>query len=311
MSTSLQQYDEAASRYTQAFAAFSRQYAAMNIAPQRSRAVTSKMDKWLFLGLLLTLIGAIVVSASHTIPVFVGKNTGVIPVLLALATFTMVECGIVTYAFFQIRRSDISREITHVKKLSRRGLLFIMVIALAANVKYVLTPSAEALTVGGQLTVWQVVEATIFIAVAFSAPIIAYISGELLAIVSMYEANSQKRLDEQYALDLSQWNDELVVAWKRDQKNWGVKVSIAAAPMLEDMSAVRPSADTDGQTGQHGYGTGYNRNSDARNKVREYLASTPSAADMPVRELATVVGVGKTVAAEVIREWKQDKGQSS
>lgn len=44
---------------------------------------------------------------------------------------------------------------------------------------------------------------------------------------------------------------------------------------------------------------GGNSASDARAKVRDYLAAHPEAATMSVRELAAAAGVGKTVAAEV------------
>lgn len=45
---------------------------------------------------------------------------------------------------------------------------------------------------------------------------------------------------------------------------------------------------------------------DARTKVRKYLNDNPDAVSMTVRELASTVGVGKSIAAEELARWKQE-----
>lgn len=47
----------------------------------------------------------------------------------------------------------------------------------------------------------------------------------------------------------------------------------------------------------------------ARSKVQAYLKDHPEAASMSARDLASVVGVGKSIAAEEKAKWKQEHGQ--
>lgn len=47
------------------------------------------------------------------------------------------------------------------------------------------------------------------------------------------------------------------------------------------------------------------KRTDARTRVLDYLQQNADAVDMTVRELAERTGVGKSVAAEVLREFKQ------
>lgn len=49
---------------------------------------------------------------------------------------------------------------------------------------------------------------------------------------------------------------------------------------------------------------GNGRNLDARQTVRDYLNGHPDAAELSVRQLASVTGTSKTIAAEILAEWK-------
>lgn len=64
--------------------------------------------------------------------------------------------------------------------------------------------------------------------------------------------------------------------------------------------------DADGQVDGrgHGYGQGYTKQTDARTRVWTYLEENPTAVSLKVRELAERTGVGKSVAAEVLRDFK-------
>lgn len=68
--------------------------------------------------------------------------------------------------------------------------------------------------------------------------------------------------------------------------------------------------DADGQAdrllsaGQQRTGSGYARASDARERVKAYLAAHPEAMGRPVREVAEAVGVGKTVTGDVMKEMR-------
>lgn len=108
--------------------------------------------------------------------------------------------------------------------------------------------------------------------------------------------------------ELSSEERRWLVTRERSGAEWwdasALQVSFAqpseGVPLL---SAVRPQADN----GQHGYGSGYVRAADARTQVREYLDANPDAAALTVRDLASAIGVGKTVTSEVLREWKAQR----
>lgn len=93
--------------------------------------------------------------------------------------------------------------------------------------------------------------------------------------------------------------------------------SLVASHSAKVLSDVRPSvrelpettnsgqvADVTADNSAHGNGHGYARKVDARAKVRSLLETDPNARSLSVRALAEASEVGKTVAAEVLNEWK-------
>ena len=56
----------------------------------------------------------------------------------------------------------------------------------------------------------------------------------------------------------------------------------------------------------HGTGQGYSKNMSAREIARAYIEANPDALKLSVRQFADAAGLGKTVAAEVMREYNQE-----
>lgn len=54
----------------------------------------------------------------------------------------------------------------------------------------------------------------------------------------------------------------------------------------------------------HGTGQGYSKNMSARDVARQFIEDNPDALDLSVRQFADAAGIGKTVAAEVMGEYK-------
>ena len=64
--------------------------------------------------------------------------------------------------------------------------------------------------------------------------------------------------------------------------------------------------------GQHPVsGGGYSKNMSARDVARAYIEANPDALNMSVRQFASAAGIGKTVAAEVMREYNQETFSSN
>jgi len=87
---------------------------------------------------------------------------------------------------------------------------------------------------------------------------------------------------------------------------------LAAINPVENTSEVTKEPVRNGQLADgHGHGQGYGRNPKARDKVLTYLSENPSATGLSVRELAAASGVGKSVAAVVLSEYRERKDSSN
>jgi len=61
----------------------------------------------------------------------------------------------------------------------------------------------------------------------------------------------------------------------------------------------------------HGTGQGYSKNMSAREIARAYIEANPDALKLSVRQFADAAGLGKTVAAEVMAEYREEAFSSN
>jgi hypothetical protein len=187
--------------------------------------------------------------------------------------------------------------------LINRGMWLAFAVAVGANLHATL--KAQGLD-------WQPLNVGIFVLVAISAPVLAFISGDVAGMLSAVDAHRQRRADTEYDRIMAEWQEDLNSSWAREKSKWGVRIEVSAVrPQVTDTDGQTPllsatDADTDGRG--HGYGQGYSKRTDARDRVRQHLEQFPDDLTLPVRELAEKVGVGKTIAAEVRREMQQSSG---
>mgnify|MGYP001188999109 CR=1 FL=1 len=97
-----------------------------------------------------------------------------------------------------------------------------------------------------------------------------------------------------------------------------LQTSVATASSVVSVSAPDSARTHEGgqrssaaHDGRHGSGQGYSKNMSARDVARAYIEANPDALNMSVRQLAAEVGIGKTVAAEVMREYNQETFSSN
>lgn len=296
----IEQYQEYQDRFKAAYETFVATYSLQNPPPERPIAVTSRTDKWLMAGFVLALIGAIIVSASHTIPVFVGENASVAGLAVAIAAFMMIESGIVTYSFFLVRRGNAQVEMNKVRKYAGWGLAFIVFIALATNVKYVLTVGGFESKADNAVTIWQIFEVAIAIMVGISAPIVAYISGEILAITSMYEASKQQRLDAEHKEEMAIWHEHLNRAWAVQKTRFGAKIEVTPVPIAA--KTTEPAKSTLGHT----------KVQDAAQKAWEFLMQNGGhPKDKSGVEVAEMLGIGKSTYFAMRKKYEEEKNNAS
>lgn len=282
----LTQYDDFAVQHNRAFEAFSTIYAKKNPPPSYPRVDRSD---WYIALIVLILVGAsVVVSGSRTIPEFGGG-------LVGWAAFAMLELGIIAFAFLRTKSNANSDTIKSVSRWTNFGLVLAFIVAVGANVHATLTEHGIVLS--------ENINTIITVFLAISAPTLALISGDILAIQFLRARNAKQRADEEYRTALSGWQEGLNRSWASQQKKWGVRVDVSRPQQVSQGqlvdSTVSPgvpeSVPGDSNQGQ---------SVDKRDKVRDILDNDPDAWDMSVRELADRAGVSKSLAGRVKKEYQ-------
>lgn len=285
-------YGQYADKHNAAYSAFRRTYEQQTPPPIHIQATR---DSLFVPAALVVIIGAsVIVSGSRTIGEFGGGFIGV-------AAFFMLEMSIVAYAFFTVRRSYTDALLANSRKLAGRGLKVAFVVAMAANVHNVLQTRGAMIDSN--------LNTLINVGVAISAPVLAWISGDILAIETMANASRTRKADEDYRTRLAEWTAGLNGAWELQKAKWRIRLDdqqvTISMPVQPQLSAVRPlgnEADTDSG---HATGQGYSKAPDARTKAHEYISANPESIALPAREFAELVGIGKSTAAEVLKAYRK------
>ena len=264
------------------YAAYRSMYETTNPPPKQT--VIQRESVFVPVALCIMIIASVLVSGSRTVIEFGGGLVGV-------SAFVMLEGAIVTYAFFRTRLNFDDSRMESVRKLANRGLGLAFTVAVAANVHSVIR--------GAGIETPSVVTITILILVAISAPTLAFISGDIMALELMRNSYRARKLDEAYSVSLDAWTEGLRQAWGRDKSRMVGKfepIVVQAIPMEIPMENTgnTPSKSTLGHT----------KKPDARKRVIEYLTEHPEAFQSNPLEIAAHLEVGKSTVYAVIKEMK-------
>lgn len=293
-------YDEMQARAELAYLAFSKQYAIENPPPERAALRRDVVSLAIVFSLVVVMIAGVVVSSSRTIEEFgTGGNQTV-----GVSAFVMLEGGLVAYAFFRARRSAAEgrERVGNARRLATIGLTLAFVSALAANIHAVMKASPEAVVV-------PFIETLIGLLVAVSAPTLAFISADVLAIELMSGDVRQRAADAEHDRLMNDWRAALRDEWQRRQRTMGVswKVERASdqtsertdrqtAPALpvSDQTDRQTAALPAGQTVSGHYG--YTRTPGGQAAVIEYLKANPGSEKLSARDIAKLTGVSPDTA---------------
>jgi hypothetical protein len=295
------QYNDYAERYNAAYDSFSKMYAKQNPPPPKPAPL--KTDVGTRRAIAFMVVASVIVSGSRTIVEFAGQDPDPANLFVGIAAFAMIELGIVFYAYLRSKNNfDASRR-ENIGRLLTWGVRLAFLIAVVANVH----ASAKA---AGFTS--DTIELVIAIMLGVSAPTLALISGDALAMEVVNAEAVERRQYVEYDAIYGSWQVGLNAAWERQRASFKLAKKFDAASALSASVSGSGQADSDRTDGQrtlpdrsgHGYGQGYSRTGGAREKVDAYLQDNPEALTLPVRQLAEVVGVGKTVAADALRAAK-------
>lgn len=265
-------------------ARFERLYSRTHPAP---RAASAGWVRWALVGIVAA---SVVVSTSHTIPAFLSTidegatETG--RAVIATATLVMVELGMLAFAYLYTRmRGEGSRQ--SVMRNLRRGLLLTFILAVGANLYNVLEPRFE------QYGWWTVASFIVLATVAASAPTLAYITGEVAALMGIAAERETTQAWEAYAAQRE-------TVWQRESAKFVRSTTRDETPVRVERAAPQrlpPPA-------PEPVGSGVQR-------ALDYLAENPEAIRLTVRNLATAAGTYKEAASEAKKIWNARTAQPS
>lgn len=214
----LLQYDEFAIRHNAAMAAFKTMHEARHPLPVKEEISRDVVSLIIIVALAIVMVAAVIVSSSRTIDEFGGGAIGA-------TAFVMVEGGIMAYAFFRARRNASKTRLQNTIKWATAGLILTFIVGLGANT------DASLRHQGVTLPTW--VNTMIHLLVAVSAPTLAFISSDVLAIELMATDIKRREADENHKTALENWWNDFNRAWSSNQKNWGVRVEIEQPKRIE------------------------------------------------------------------------------
>jgi len=251
----------------------------------------SVFPRWVRWAVMAMFASAAIISGVHTVPtvyatIEASKVAPWVHEAAALASFVAVELAILLSAYL----------LKHNPWLGWMLLIITSVVASIANLQSSLS------AMNGKDGWTQLVAITVGIA----APLIVLASGKLLVNIFNGERSVNGRAEERFRDECRAFDAEVLSAFEKFSKSKKASVllptmSASVQPQLPSASAQLSVADTR----THGHGQGYGRTTDAREQVRTYLAEHPAAIAMSSRQLADLLGVGKTTVGEELKAARQ------
>lgn len=287
-------YDELVARHNAAYAAHVEMWRAKH--PEPVYQEPERSDGLVLAALVVMALAAVIVSGSRTVLEFGGGAVGI-------AAFVMIELGLIGSAYITARRNYSERRHRWAQSLAWLGMALAFCVAVAANVHAVVRgPDAEPTGEGFDLI--------IRIVLGFSAPLLALVSGELLATEVVARSSRERKARVMYDTAKAQWQTECNRAFEQQKARLGVRVEVqresVSAPRLHTSGVSVLSEQTaDRQTTRTGYG--HNRTSDGQARVVEYLNANPEAVGLTLRELGMLAGVNKDTASAGRRRWQTER----
>ncbi len=265
--------------------------------PPPERQIYAADNRLLYFVLSAMVIASVIVSAYHTIPIFIGDDLTVITFIVAVAVFIMVELAIVSLTYINIKKSyelDPTKH-TDVLKWLRAGLGLVFTVAIGANV-YSTTRAVGFVS--------PEVDLFISIIVGLSAPVMAFVSGEVLAMTTVDGHHRQHALDAEYDVKMVEYQDEFLKAWDARKSKIMGSVTVSKEPSehvpspsigISNGNHMLPSAST----------VGHKKAPDAAERVRKYYSDNPEALELSPLEVSQVLGIGKSTVYNVRNEMKK------
>jgi hypothetical protein len=311
MSDSIQQHIDNIQQQVQVaeagYEAFRSMFAKTNRPPAR-RAYVSRLGI-LRAALMIIMIAGSIVSASHTMPTFMGDSVTIISLAVGLAAFFMSEVALAAFAYVGVMRHyrETQQEPQSLKTLVALGVIVPLVVMAAANISHEFKINGVILP--------DFIRTVIILAVSLSAPFMSYISGEVFAMFEVIDRVDQEKHDAMFTEQIEKWEDKCRAAWGRERGNYGGKIRIEAVPVPSipfhsNASNGIPVEDAE-ETVQYipaRTSIGHKKKPMTSDDVRRFFQSNPDELDGNGVEIATRINAGKSTVYAVMAELKKARG---
>jgi len=298
-------YDELAAKHNAAYAAFVSMFEARTPRPQPP-ALPRWNISFVVVALVIMTFASVIVSGTRTVAEFGGDVIG-------WAAFIMLEGAIIAYAFFRTRLNLDEQRVEGVRKKAERGLALAFAITLLANIHTVLQNAGIELPSLFGLDTQSAVNIIVSLAVAISAPSLAFISGDILALETLRNRQQRKRVEDEYQAALNQWAAALNEQWSREKARWGVSVRVEAerpqfTEPVHSVHSLNSVNERNERTPPLNSANGYTKQMDAKSVIRQFFVNNPDTLNDRLDDLVgriereTGVRVGRTSIHNVRKE---------
>jgi len=292
-SNDFQVYDEITARLNAAFEGFKRAYEVMNPPPVKPQDKNFKPTAKHF-GMTLGLVGAVIVSVSHTVPIFLGVESishvkiASIEFIIALAIFVMLEMGIISFGYSSTESEGTTDTAKKVRRFTRGGMWYVVTIAILANVYYVLSSNIEIPSEGVLAWIWEFARVVIFLLIGASAPVVAFINGDILAIDVLKQRSANRKAQEKYQSEYEEWYSSMLNSWNAQKKKWGGQVNVQINSVNHSLNSIDerhslPHSVNHSMNGanEQGYSAnvGYSKKMNARDIIKQWFEDNPKFVD--------------------------------
>lgn len=313
-------YMEVAERHNAALEAFRLEYSALTPppqfeAPQRVQRAAKKNSGviWIIAALFLASVW---VSAKHTVPALRGAEDAQAHFVDDLAAVVMVDGALFLLGYALVTLVDhkgrIGIKITTALYLS-------LAVALAANISQILLPLLTAVPEGAALDSGTAgfvngVRVIVALLVGASAPINAFVLGDVLALLQVREARAERDADNAhedkvtaakaaYREDLAAWESGLRDAWSR-AKSRRISIERPAPAEIPARNSAEIPAEIPARAEFQGaelFGA-----SAERDRVRAYFIQNPVALNLKGKSAMEEIGRGLGVSVTTVYAVRKD-----
>lgn len=304
----LQIYDQHAERHQKAWSAFTQIYILEHPKPQAPRWWQGL--PYLMLPFSVIVLAGIALSALRTAPVFLQIALATVGVGLATAeailAVIVIEVFLVLgrYAWVLMSAQEGEENIGSVKTWMQAGFWIAFAIAVFAN----LYASVSHLPIIAPYK--EAIDLLIALLVGVSAPLLAFISADILGIQWVRSERRRAALKAAFDSAVSEWFAARENSWNARKKDYGLKISVAPTVSNSIPSLSNGSSVGNGATSLPSESTlGHKKAPNATAVVTEYFQNNPDALDGNAVDIAKMLGVGKSTVYIVMGKMKKGAGE--